>query len=453
MHLLQDFRSAIPGAERLLQRRGNVDRDIDADLVDQPQRAHRHSPFEQRAIDLFHAHTVLKHFRRVQKIREQDPVHEEARRILDKNWQLPDLPGEGERALADFLRGLRPGHHFDQLHPADRIEEMKADDARGRAGADGQFINRQRGGVRGEDRAVGGIHRQVPENFLFDLELFRGGLDHDLHVAQRHWLRRSDNARPAFLCLGLVHQAALHRVGVSLVDVREAAIDRRRIDVAQDNRNAARAKPLRDPRAHDAGADHGRVHDFLGRSLRRAFAIFIGEEEISNQVLGRIRRAQLADGVHFHRERFFHRGTDGALNDFVGACGSGVASHLWRGELRRARRRWSSALQFSLARCKLPARRVEQLFARNYFIDETELQRLRRAIKFAFQDHLGRRVGADQSRQARRSAPGGNETERRFRQPDLRRRIIGRDSVIAGQRDLVAATRAGAVDRSDGRHF
>ena len=141
---------------------------------------------------------------------------------------------------------------------------MKADDARGRTGAGRQFLDRQRGSVRGEDRGVRSVRREVRENLLFDLELFRGGFDHDLHVAHHSRLRGSDDAGATFLRLRLVHQAALHRVGVSLLDVGQAAIDRRGIDVAQDDRNAARAEPLRDAGAHDAGADHGGMRNFSG---------------------------------------------------------------------------------------------------------------------------------------------------------------------------------------------
>src|SRR2546423_6915546 len=131
--------------------------------------------------------------------------------------------------------------------------------------------------------------------------------------------------------------------------------------------------------------------------------------------------AQLADGVHFHGERLFHRGTGGALDDFMSASWRRVAGALGHGRCHRGliRLTLSFALRHPLARC------IEQLLARNYFIDEPQLQCLRRAIKFAFQDHLGRRVGADESRKARRSTPGGNETKRCFRQPNLRRGIIG----------------------------
>ncbi len=72
------------------------------------------------------------------------------------------------------------------------------------------------------------------------------------------------------------------------------------IHVAQDNRHAARAEPLRNPRTHHTRADDSGVHDFLVRVFEAPFLIFVAEEKIANQVLSRVGRAQLADGIDFH---------------------------------------------------------------------------------------------------------------------------------------------------------
>ena len=118
---------------------------------------------------------------------------------------------------------------------------------------------------------------------------------------------RRDNARAAFLRLLVAHQAALDRFAVGFLDPGQAAIEHLDADVAQDDRHAARAEPLRDARAHHARADDGGVHDFLGRRLVRSFAVTVGEEEIANQVAGRFRFAQLDDGVELAGERLVDR--------------------------------------------------------------------------------------------------------------------------------------------------
>ena len=144
---------------------------------------------------------------------------------------------------------------------------MQADDARREFRLGRQFRDRERGGICGENRMSAVFVARSRENFFFDFEFFRGGFDHDLHVAHRHRRGGSNDAGPAFLRFFVAHQSALHRVGVGLVDIGEAAIDRRGIDIAQNNRDAARAEPLRDTGTHHARADNCGMHNFLGRTL------------------------------------------------------------------------------------------------------------------------------------------------------------------------------------------
>ena len=66
---------------------------------------------------------------------------------------------------------------------------------------------------------------------------------------------------------------------------------------------------------------------------------------------------------------------------------------------------------------------------------------------------LRRPSRSNQARQTRRTAPGGNKAERRFRQADLGRWIIRCHAVIARERDLIAAARARAVNRRDSRNL
>ena len=95
----------------------------------------------------------------------------------------------------------------------------------------------------------------------------------------------------------------------------------------------------------------------------------------------------------------------------------------------------------------------EQLVLRDHFIDQAELQSLRRGIKFAFQNDFGGFLRTDQPRQARRAAPRRHQTQRRFRKTDARRGRIRRDAVVTGERDLVAAAGTSAMDRRHRRNF
>ena len=156
-------------------------------------------------------------------------------------------------------------------------------------------------------------------------------LAYEYLIGHARWFGQPEGA--ALLRFFFRHQTALDRVGVGFVDVRQSAIYCRGVDVAQDNRHAARAEPLRDSGTHDARANDRGVLNFLRRGFRRTFPVFVRQKEIPNQVLRRLGRAEFADRIHFHRKRFVDRRFAGALDDFVGAPGSGVGTRLWRAEL------------------------------------------------------------------------------------------------------------------------
>jgi hypothetical protein len=81
-------------------------------------------------------------------------------------------------------------------------------------------------------------------------------------------LRGGHNAGAAFLRLFFAHQSALQGVPISFLDIRESAVDGGRIHVSQYHGDAARAEPLRDAGAHDAGTYNGRVRDLFRRGFR-----------------------------------------------------------------------------------------------------------------------------------------------------------------------------------------
>ena len=110
-------------------------------------------------------------------------------------------------------------------------------------------------------------------------------------------------------------------------------------------------------------------------------------------------------------------------------AGRGI-SGAWRFD-RPGRRQRCRVGASRLPATQFLARGLEQLLLRDHFIDQSELQRLLRGIKFSFQDDFGRRLRADQARQARRAAPRRHQTERRFRQTD---RVAGSHRTRRGNR-------------------
>ena len=67
----------------LLQCIANINCDIEANFVDQSQRAHRHTPLQKRVVDLSCVQTALEKFRRIEQIGKQNPVDEKPRAVAD----------------------------------------------------------------------------------------------------------------------------------------------------------------------------------------------------------------------------------------------------------------------------------------------------------------------------------------------------------------------------------
>ena len=99
------------------------------------------------------------------------------------------------------------------------------------------------------------------ENLLFQLQIFDGGLNHQIHVAQRNFGGRGENPVHAIARLARREDVALDAIAINFGDAAHAARHLFRVDVAQNDRQAARAQPLRDARAHHAGADDGGSQD------------------------------------------------------------------------------------------------------------------------------------------------------------------------------------------------
>src|SRR5438445_13894853 len=97
------------------------------------------------------------------------------------------------RVVGSFLGN----HDFNELHPAHRVTEVQTDDAVGGNSAVRQLADWKRGGVCLDNRFRASLHRRLSENYLFDIDLFEGGFDHKLDIAQFQWRGRSEYAAEA----------------------------------------------------------------------------------------------------------------------------------------------------------------------------------------------------------------------------------------------------------------
>ena len=192
------------------------------------------------------------------------------------------------------------------------------------------------------------------------------------------------------------------------------------------------------------------------------------QEEDANQVSGDVAAGQLDDGVAFQSEGVFDGARDAARDDleclerggimaaglFVEhlldapgdeACDEAVAQHCFR----------ETALAFAEARTAgenhLPGF-IDEVFARDDVVDHAAFERGLRGEGLADENDVERPGHADEPRQSRRAAPGGEDAELRFGQADLGG-LVGRSNAgVAGQADFVTAADARAMNRGDGRY-
>src|SRR6266446_7563309 len=120
----QYSRHMITAPERFLQRRGDIDSNIDADFIDQTQRPHRHTPFKQCIVDLLCVEAGFEKLSGIEQIWKQDAIDEKSGTVPHDNGKLPNLPNERERVFLRVVRRFPGNNHFDKFHSANWIEKM-----------------------------------------------------------------------------------------------------------------------------------------------------------------------------------------------------------------------------------------------------------------------------------------------------------------------------------------
>ena len=209
------------GRHRARQARGEVARDVaahvDAHLVHEPQRTHRHAEVEHDPVDPRGVVAFLEvQPQRLGHVRQQDAVDEEAGRILDDHRQLADGFDVTQRGVHRRRVRARATDDLHELHAVDGVEEMDAHHAAGVREAVGDAVDGKGGGVRGEHGFRRDLLFERGENFLLEIEFFDGGLDDEIDPAQGHVARHGHHAVEARLGVGLGEDAALGGVAEQL---------------------------------------------------------------------------------------------------------------------------------------------------------------------------------------------------------------------------------------------
>jgi hypothetical protein len=138
---MQNRHRMVTAAVGFFQGSRDVYCDIDPDLINQPQRSHRHAPLDERLIDLSNGDAAFEQFRGIKQVWKQHSIDQKPWPVAHHHRQLADLSGKTESSLTGFFRCPVAHHHFNQLHSADWIKKMQAHNALGRPSLLGQFLN------------------------------------------------------------------------------------------------------------------------------------------------------------------------------------------------------------------------------------------------------------------------------------------------------------------------
>jgi hypothetical protein len=199
-------------------------------------------------------------------------VDDEARRVGRHDRRLGQPSGEQRDAVDDLGRRHRPGDDLDERHQRHGVEEMHPDDALGMLGGRRDLRDRQRAGVRGEDRLGGRIGVEPPEGVALELQLLGNGLDDDVGACELADLRDRADATASGSRIGL-GELALLGLALQEAPMRSSARSEAPSTGSWSNTEARLGRHLGDAGAHDAGPEHADGGD-LGHRPRNAGSRF-----------------------------------------------------------------------------------------------------------------------------------------------------------------------------------
>src|SRR6266850_7170223 len=251
--LLEPRRRRQPGAERLVHDVRDFRSDVDPHLVEELHRSDREPELDQRPIDVLDRGPFVEEERSLVRVRREDARGVEAGTVVDHDHGLADLLPQRDRRRHRLRARAPPADDLQQRHPLDRREEVHPHHLVGALGAFGDEADRDRRGVRGEDR-VGRLALQVAQHRLLYGKILEHRLDH--HVGGLHpaVVRGARDQRQPLLALPERKALALDGLVEKRGDLLEPAPERRIVLVLDPRRNAGFRRHVGDASAHQPRA-------------------------------------------------------------------------------------------------------------------------------------------------------------------------------------------------------
>ena len=349
---------------------------------------------------------------------------------------------------------------------------MDADEARGVGKALGERGDRQGRGVGGEDHAR--LERRLSLRIGLGLHLavLEHGFDDEVAVGERGIVGGRGDARDERVALRRGGAAAVDLVADQLCRMRLAALRGLLVAVDQHDVDAGERGDVADARAHEAGADDADAFRRAARQVRpaRALVELLHRHEQRAHHRRRLRRAQdFREPAGFHTQREVERQLQALVDDLQDRpCGRIIVVGLAPVDRVRRREGHHAGLGIDGAARQLEAvevprvlglaagldpvlRRLHEVVGRHDRVDQLHRPRALDLDLVALEKELQRVGWRQHAGDARRAAGAGKQPDLDLRQPEARLRILRRDAVVAGERELEAAADRGAVDGGDPR--
>src|SRR5690606_6114227 len=259
-HALQQRRRCEAGLAVFLEHDlGDAVERVDADEVAEGERPHRVAGAEgHAAVDVFdRAEAALEPADRVQHVRDEEPVDDEAGRVARLDRLLAERLRERERGAERLVAGRDGAHDLDQLHDGHGIEEVEADDAVGALRRGGHRRDGERAGVAGEDGLGRADAVQLAKHRVLGLEVLGDGLDDEVGVTEVCERRGGTDPVEGLIAQGGVELALLDGAIEAARDGLEAALAELVAHLADPRAIPRPGRDLRDPAPHQAAAQDG----------------------------------------------------------------------------------------------------------------------------------------------------------------------------------------------------
>ncbi len=458
--------------------------DVDADLVEQGDRAHRPAPGGHRLVDEVDRRALHQHVAGLAHERAEDAARVKAVAIVDDDDRLALLLADGHRRRHHLGRRLLGLDDLEQRHLVDGAEVVHPDHVLGVLRRRGDLADGDRRGVGGDDHPLLALGLDLAHHGVLDGEVLEDGLDHEVDALHARVVDRGGEQGELLVALDPRELLLLHVLVEDVGHVLHPARDRGVVAILEANGEAGVVdRHVGDAAAHEAGAEHGDLLDLarLDGGIVDAGVLLHGRggEEDLDEPVGDARDDELAEGLGLGLLRGGEALVGPDLEDLEDALGRGVVAaglllQLLLGLLEEHAPAQRVLLQGDarerLLQAHAPARRAEgegrALLGEleregrgdldedrrgDDVVDDAERFRLGGAEVLAGEAVVERDLEADLLGEALQPVEAGEQAELHLGEREDRLLVVAGDATMAGERDLEAAAERRAVDRGDHR--